>query len=77
MIFTALAGIAMLPHQAAGHADAIQGYRVCGGIVVGILFGIFTALLAGYQLNKRTTIEMADALAERRKKFAAENPATV
>jgi hypothetical protein len=29
-----------------------------------------------YQLNKRTTIQMADELAERRKKFAPETPAT-
>ena len=56
--------------------DAIQGFRVCSGIVVGILFGICTILLASYQLNKRTTIQMADELAERRKKFAANNPVT-
>ncbi len=56
-------------------AQAIDGYRVCSGIVVGILFAICTVLLASYQLNKRTTIQMADELAERRKKFAAENPA--
>ena len=31
---------------------------------------------SSYQLNKRQTIQMADELAERRKKFAAENPAT-
>jgi hypothetical protein len=29
-------------------------------------------LLACYQLNKATTIQMADELAERRKKFAAQ-----
>lgn len=53
-------------------ADAVQGYRACSGIVVGILFGICTILLASYQLNKRTTIQMADELAERRRKFAAQ-----
>jgi Na+/melibiose symporter-like transporter len=53
-------------------ADAIQGYRVCSGLVVGILFAICTGLLASYQLNKRTTIQMADELAERRKQFAAQ-----
>jgi glycoside/pentoside/hexuronide:cation symporter, GPH family len=52
--------------------DAIQGYRACSGIVVGILFAICTVLLASYQLNKRTTIQMADELAERRKQFAAQ-----
>jgi Na+/melibiose symporter-like transporter len=56
--------------------DAIQGFRVCSGIVVGILFGICTVLLASYQLNKRMTIQMADELAERRRKHASENPVT-
>jgi Na+/melibiose symporter-like transporter len=52
-------------------ADAVQGYRACSGIVVGILFAICTVLLMSYQLNKRVTIQMADELAERRNKFAA------
>jgi GPH family glycoside/pentoside/hexuronide:cation symporter len=56
--------------------DAIQGFRACSGIVVGILFGICTILLLSYQLNKRMTIQMADELAERRQKHASENPAT-
>jgi len=51
--------------------DAVQGYRVCSGVVVGILFAICTALLVSYQLNKRMTLQMADELAERRKKFAS------
>ena len=51
--------------------QAVQGYRACGGIVVGILFAVCTVLLISYQLNKRTTIQMADELAERRKKFAS------
>ena len=55
--------------------DAVQGFRVCSGIVVGIFFGICTVLLASYQLNKRMTIQMADELAERRRKHASENPA--
>ena len=58
-------------------AAAVQGYRACSGIVVGILFAICTILLVSYQLNKRTTIQMADELAARRNKFAAENPATI
>jgi Na+/melibiose symporter-like transporter len=53
-------------------AAAVQGYRACGGIVVGIMFAICTLLLTVYQLNQRTTIQMADELAERRKKFAAQ-----
>jgi GPH family glycoside/pentoside/hexuronide:cation symporter len=54
-------------------ASAVEGYRVCSGIVVGVLFGICTILLASYQLNKRQTIQMANELAERRKNLA---PAT-
>jgi len=47
-------------------AQAVQGYRVCGGIVVAILFGVCTVLLLAYQLNKKLTIQMADELAARR-----------
>jgi Na+/melibiose symporter-like transporter len=56
--------------------EAVKGYRVCSGIVVGILFGVCTILLVAYQINKRMTIQMADELAERRQKFAAQNPQT-
>jgi len=49
---------------------AVAGYRFTSGIVVGLLFAICTALLAAYKLNKRMTIQMADELAERRKKIA-------
>jgi glycoside/pentoside/hexuronide:cation symporter, GPH family len=52
--------------------DAVNGYRVCSGIVVGLLFAICAVLLACYQLNKRATIQMADELAERRKQFATQ-----
>ncbi len=52
--------------------DAVQGFRVCSGLVVGILFGICTLLLIAYPLNKRLTIQMADELTERRNKFAAQ-----
>ena len=47
-------------------AQAVQGYRVCSGIVVAILFGVCTVLLIAYQLNKKLTIQMADELAFRR-----------
>jgi Na+/melibiose symporter-like transporter len=57
--------------------QAVQGYRVCSGIVVGILFAICTVFLVMYQLDKRTTIQMADELNERRRKFAVETPAGV
>ncbi len=51
-------------------ADAVAGYRVCSGIVVGVMFTICTILLLAYKLNKQTTIQMADELAERRKQHA-------
>ena len=49
---------------------AVQGYRVCSGLVVGSLFGVCTLLLIAYQINKNMTIQMADELAERRRKSA-------
>jgi Na+/melibiose symporter-like transporter len=55
--------------------QAVQGYRFCAGIVVGILFAICTILLALYKLNKGLTIQIADELAERRQKFASLTPA--
>jgi glycoside/pentoside/hexuronide:cation symporter, GPH family len=54
-----------LPDQPA----AVHGYRVCSGIVVGFLFALCTVLLTCYQLNKRTTLQMADELAERRRRL--------
>ena len=54
--------------------DAVHGYRVCVGIVVGIMFAVCTLFLMCYKLNKKTTIQMADELAERRRKFAAQTP---
>ncbi len=50
--------------------EAIQGFRVCSGRVVGVLFGVCTILLFCYPLGKRITLQMADELAERRKKAA-------
>jgi len=55
-------------------SDAVAGYHATTSIVVGLLFTMCAMLLAIYKLNKRATIEMADELAERRKKFAAETP---
>lgn len=50
---------------------AISGFRVCSGIVVGLLFAVCTVLLILYPLSKRVTIQMADELNERRAKLAA------
>jgi glycoside/pentoside/hexuronide:cation symporter, GPH family len=48
--------------------NAIVGYRVCSSVVVGLLFAICTILLVIYPINKKMTIQMADELAERRRK---------
>ena len=50
-------------------AETLQGFRVCSGVVVGILFGMCTLLLVSYRINKAMTLQMADDLAERRKRF--------
>lgn len=57
--------------------QAVQGFRMCSGIVVGIMFAICTVFLLMYQLDKRTTIQMADELNERRNKLAPQTPASV
>jgi GPH family glycoside/pentoside/hexuronide:cation symporter len=49
--------------------EAVYGYRVCSGLVVGALFGICTLLLVSYKLDKRMTLRMAAELAERRKHY--------
>lgn len=54
--------------------QTVQGFRVCSGIIVGILFAVCTVLLAVYKINKTMTIQMADELAQRRKKFATLTP---
>jgi Na+/melibiose symporter-like transporter len=51
--------------------EAVNGFRLTSSIYCGVLFAICTLLLMVYPLNKRTTIQMADELAERRKKFAS------
>jgi Na+/melibiose symporter-like transporter len=48
-----------------------QGFRFCSGIVVGLLFGLCTALLSAYKLNKRVTLQMTGELAERRRQIGA------
>jgi Na+/melibiose symporter-like transporter len=65
-----MAGLFNYDTKLPGAADAVAGYRVCSGLVVGVLFALCTALLVGYKLNKKLTLQMADELAERRKKVA-------
>jgi Na+/melibiose symporter-like transporter len=53
--------------------EAIKGYHVCSGLFVAGLFALCTLLLACYPLGKTITLQMADELAERRKKSAAQS----
>lgn len=50
--------------------EAIEGYRMCSGIIVGLLFAVCTILLVIYQIDKKMTFQMADELAERRNQLA-------
>ena len=68
-----MAGLFKYDTQLPDAPDAVRGYRACSGIVVGILFAVCTVLLGCYQLNKDTTIQMANELQERRRKFAETN----
>ncbi len=58
--------------QAPDAPSAIQGYHVCSGLLVAIMFAICTALLAAYPLGKKLTLQMADELADRRKKASTQ-----
>jgi Na+/melibiose symporter-like transporter len=66
-----MSGLFNYDTHASGAADAVAGYRICSGLVVGLLFAICTVLLVLYPLNKRSTIEMSEELAARRLKAAA------
>ena len=66
-----MAGLFNYDTQYPSAAEAVVGYRISSGIIVGLLFAICTVLLSVYQINKNMTLQMADELAERRKKFAA------
>jgi glycoside/pentoside/hexuronide:cation symporter, GPH family len=55
--------------QAPGTADAVAGYRFTSGIGVSLLFAACTALLFSYTLNKSRTLEISEALAQRRKEL--------
>ncbi len=52
--------------------QAMEGFRFCSGIVVGVLFAICTVLLICYQINKQLTLQISDELAARRKKLATQ-----
>jgi GPH family glycoside/pentoside/hexuronide:cation symporter len=50
--------------------DAVRGFRFCASILTGLLFAICTVLLFSLPLNKGTTIQMADELANRRRRLS-------
>jgi Na+/melibiose symporter-like transporter len=52
--------------------ESKHGFRFCVSILTGILFAICTVLLFSLPLNKQTTLQMADELAERRKRLGAQ-----
>ena len=64
-----MAGLFSYDTQMPSTPQAIEGYRACSSIVVGILFALCTILLTIYKINKKMTIQMADELAERRKAY--------
>jgi Na+/melibiose symporter-like transporter len=51
--------------------QTLECIRRSSSVYVAILFAVCTVLLISYKLNKRLTIQMADELAERRRKFTA------
>jgi glycoside/pentoside/hexuronide:cation symporter, GPH family len=50
---------------------AVEGYRICTGVVVAVGFGVCAVLLGGYKLNKALTLQMAGELPGRRNQLAA------
>ena len=48
--------------------QTLEGFRACSGIGVGLLFGVCTLLLIGYQINKNMTLQMAEELEDRRRR---------
>jgi Na+/melibiose symporter-like transporter len=54
--------------------QTLEGIRMCSSIYVGVMFAICTGLLIAYQINKDLTIQIANELAERRKRFANATP---
>jgi Na+/melibiose symporter-like transporter len=57
--------------RAPNAAAAINGYRACSGLVVGLLFALCTVLLVIYQLGRDRTVTMAEELAARRRAASA------
>jgi Na+/melibiose symporter-like transporter len=66
-----LAGFFGYDTQAPAAANAIEGYRVMSSFVVGALFAACAVCLGVNKLNKQTTLQMSDELAQRRAKAQA------
>ena len=66
-----LAGFFGYDTQQPAAPNAIEGYRVASSFVVGALFAACTLCMLGNRLDKRTTLQMADELAQRRQKAGA------
>jgi GPH family glycoside/pentoside/hexuronide:cation symporter len=51
-------------------ARTVEGIRMCSSIYVGLLFALCMGFVLAYKINKKMTFQIADELAERRRKFA-------
>jgi glycoside/pentoside/hexuronide:cation symporter, GPH family len=50
----------------------LEGFRMFSSVYIAILFGTCALLMVVYPLTKKKTIQIADELAERRKKYASQ-----
>ncbi|MFT3780819.1 MAG: MFS transporter [Nibricoccus sp.] len=66
-----MSGIWNYDTAAPSAANAIRGYHISSSIGVGLLFLGGALSIAACRLDKKTTLRMADELAERRRKHAA------
>lgn len=66
-----LAGFFGYDTQLPSAPNAVEGYRVASSFGVGALFAACTLCMIANKLNKRTTLRMADELAQRRAKAGA------
>jgi GPH family glycoside/pentoside/hexuronide:cation symporter len=62
-----LAGLFDYDTQEPAAANAIAGYRFASSIVVSLLFALCALCMLAYKLNKRSTLQMADELDQRRR----------
>jgi Na+/melibiose symporter-like transporter len=65
-----LSGYGYVPNQPQT-ARAVEGIRVCSSLYVGGLFVLCVVFVLAYKINKLMTHQIADELAERRRKYAA------